>query len=121
MQRMQQRREETAALTELFNSVIPEFTPDDRQFHVWLQRYDVDIVAASIERTAEWVNQVEQKVEELEAEGKGVPAALRKTKLDIIKYASGTMKGKAAEPVKDSSASTAPTTRFDIEGDDELV
>lgn len=132
MQRIQQQREEVEALKELFNSLMPEYTPDDRQFCIWLQRYGVDVVASSIERTAEWLNQMEQKVEELEAAGKGVPAALRKTKLDIIKYASGTMKGKAAEAQK--KATTTGTTgatetiefldenktmSFNIDGNDE--
>jgi hypothetical protein len=124
MQRIQQQREEVEALKELFNSLMPEFTPDDRQFRIWLQRYGVDVVASSIERTAEWLNQMEQKVEELEAAGKGVPAALRKTKLDIIKYASGTMKGKAAEDATKASTtetleSEPSSTSFNLEGDDE--
>jgi hypothetical protein len=116
MQRMQQQREEVEALKELFNSLMPEFIPYDRQFRIWLQRYEVDVIAASIERTAEWVNQMQQKVEELEAEGRGVPAALRKAKLDIVKYASGTMKGKAAEPNKESTASTTSAECPTIEG-----
>jgi hypothetical protein len=84
--RIRRQKEETAALKELVAELFPpEFMVADSQFGVWLRRYEFDIVAESFERTADWLNQCQQKIEELEAEGKVIPAALCKTKLDVVK------------------------------------
>jgi hypothetical protein len=132
LSRIRQMKEEVEILKELFTDVLPVFVPDDRQFRIWLQRYDLDTVAASIERTAAWYNEAEQTIEELKVKGKPIPTVLRKTQLDIIKYASGVMKGKTVEAQKKTAAQVdttvaAETTElspspvdFNIEGDDEL-
>ena len=69
----------------------------DSQFGVWLRRYDFDIIAESFDRTADWLNQCQQKVEEAEAEGEEPDPRYCKTKLDVVKYASGVMVKKKAE------------------------
>jgi hypothetical protein len=97
LNRIRREKGEATSLKELYAELFPpEFLPEDRQFRVWLQRYDLETIAASIERTAAWYGECLQAIEELELEGKKPPAALRKGKLDIIKYASGTMRNKTA-------------------------
>ena len=96
--RVRREKQEAASLKELFIELFPpEFVPEDRQFRVWLQKYDLETIAASIERAAAWYGECLQAAEELEVKGKKPPAELRKNKLDIIKYASGTMRNKAHE------------------------
>lgn len=98
LNRIRRQKEETAALKELYAELFPpQFMVADSQFGVWLRRYDFDIVAESFDRAADWLNQCQQKIEELEAEGKVIPVALRKTKLDVVKYASGVMVKKTKE------------------------
>jgi|ERR1039458_4640564 hypothetical protein len=98
LNRIRLQKEETAALKELYAELFPpEFMAADTQFGVWLRRYDFDIVAESFDRTADWLNQCQQKVEEVEAEGKEPDPRLCKTKLDVVKYASGVMVKKSKE------------------------
>jgi hypothetical protein len=97
LNRIRREKEEAASLKELHIELFPpEFVPEDRQFRVWLQRYDLETIAASIERTAAWYGESLQAIEEIELKGKKPHAELRKGKLDIIKYASGTMRNKMA-------------------------
>lgn len=95
LNRIRREKEEAASLKELYVELFPpEFVPEDRVFRVWLQMYDLETVAASIERTAAWFSECLQTIEEIELKGKKLPTDLRKGKLDIIKYASGTMRNK---------------------------
>lgn len=98
LNRIRRHKEETAALKELYAELFPpEFMVADSQFGVWLRRYSFDIVSESFDRTADWLNQCQQKVEEAEAEGKEPEPRYCKTKLDVVKYASGVMVKKKAE------------------------
>lgn len=121
LNRIRRQKEEAASLRELYSDLFPpEFVPEDRQFRVWLQRYDLETIAASIERAASWYGECLQALEELELEGKKPPVQLRKGKLDIIKYASGTMRNKAQEPegaVPNVPSNTKPAS-FDFEDDE---
>ena len=99
LNRIRRQREEAAALKELYAELFPpeEFMVADSQFGVWLRRYSFDIITESFDRTADWLNQCQQKVEEAEAEGKKSDPHLCKTKLDVVKYASGVMVKKTKE------------------------
>lgn len=98
LSRIRREKEEAACLKELYEGLFPpDFMPEDRQFRVWLQRYDLETIAASIERAASWHGECLQAIEEIELKGKKPPAELWKGRLDIIKYASGTMRNKARE------------------------
>ena len=98
LNRIRRQREEAAALKELYAELFPpEFMVAESQFGVWLRRYEFDIVAESFDRTADWLNQCQQKVEEAEAEGEEPDPRFYKTKLDVVKYASGGMGKKSKE------------------------
>jgi hypothetical protein len=98
LNRIRRQREEAAALKELYAELFPpEFMVAESQFGVWLRRYEFDIVAESFDRTADWLNQCQQKVEEAEAEGEEPDPRFYKTKLDVVKYASGVMVKKSKE------------------------
>jgi hypothetical protein len=98
LNRIRRQKEETAALKELYVDLFPpEFTVADSQFGVWLRRYSFDIIAESFDRTADWLNQCQQKVEEAEAEGEEPDPRFCKAKLDVVKYASGVMVKKTKE------------------------
>lgn len=99
LNRIRRQREEAAALKELYAELFPpeEFMVADSQFGIWLRRYSFDIITESFDRTADWLNQCQQKVEEAEAEGKKSDPRLCKTKLDVVKYASGVMVKKTKE------------------------
>jgi len=94
-----QRKQDAAELAELFEVTLPEFMPDERQFLIWLRRYDKDIIAESIDRTAEWLINHAQRIEAALAEGRRVPAKLKEGKVldDIIRYATKVMINKTAE------------------------
>jgi hypothetical protein len=98
LNRIRRQKEETAALKELYADLFPsEFMVADSQFGVWLRRYDFDIIAESFDRAADWLNQCQQKIEEAEAKGEEPHPAYCKTKLDVVKYASGVMVKKTKE------------------------
>ena len=98
--RTRREKQEAASLKELFTDFFPpEFTPEDRQFRVWLQKYDLDTAVSAVERTAEWYNTCLQTIEEKGCTAytneKGAQVNLEKHKLDIIKYCSATMRNMA--------------------------
>ncbi|MGD1108412.1 MAG: hypothetical protein ABR865_15325 [Terracidiphilus sp.] len=101
--RIRREKQEAASLKELFTDFFPpEFTPEDRQFRIWLQKYDLDTAVSAVERTAEWYNTHLQSIEEAELEGKVYTnkdgdevISVEKNKLDIIKYCSATMRNMA--------------------------
>ena len=98
LNRIRRQKEETAALKELYAELFPpEFMVADSQFGVWLRRYSFDIITESFDRTADWLNQCQQKVEEAEAEGEEPDPRFYKTKLDVVKYSSGVMVKKSKE------------------------
>jgi hypothetical protein len=84
--------EEAEAVQQYWTTTLPlEFLPEIRQCQLWLRMYGgLDNVIGGLERTQQWLQQIEQENAELEAEGK--PTQITKTKLDVIKYASGVMK-----------------------------
>ncbi len=49
---LQTRHEECSALRELWNSLMPDVCPDDRQFLLWLNLHPFDRVVYSVKRTA---------------------------------------------------------------------
>lgn len=90
--RIHRQKEEVAALKELFaDNFPPEFLPSDHQFLIWLRRHDFEVVVAGLERTSDWHSEMNQTIEKYQAEGKVPPSQLYKSKLDIIRYSSGTM------------------------------
>src|ERR1035441_6457087 len=93
LNRIRRQKEEAAALKELYAELFPpeEFMVADSQFGVWLRRYSFDIITESFDRTADWLNQCQQKVEEAEAAGEEPDPLYCKTKLDVVRYASGVM------------------------------
>jgi hypothetical protein len=98
LNRIRRQREEAAALKELYAELFPpEFMVAESQFGVWLRRYSFDIIAESFDRTADWLNECQQKIEEAEAEGEKLDSRFYKTKLDVVKYASGVMVKKSKE------------------------
>jgi hypothetical protein len=98
LNRIRRQKEETAALKELYAELFPpEFMVADSQFGVWLRRYSFDIITESFDRTADWLNQCRQKVEEAEAAGEKPDPCYCKAKLDVVKYASGVMVKKSKE------------------------
>jgi hypothetical protein len=101
MDKIKRQKQEVETLKELFSAFFPpEFMPEDRQFHVWIQRYDFTIVGEAIEVTGEWYNMNLQRIEEKK---KGNMTKLEEqawqgmhfSRLNIVKYASGVMKHKA--------------------------
>jgi hypothetical protein len=84
--------EEAEAVQQYWTTTLPlEFLPEIRQCQLWLRMYGgLDNVIGGLERTQQWLQQIEQENAEFEAEGK--PTGITKTKLDVIKYASGVMK-----------------------------
>jgi hypothetical protein len=98
LNRIRRQKEETAALKELYAELFPaEFMVAASQFGVWLRRYDFNIIMESFDRTADWLNQCQQKVEEAESEGEETDPRYCKNKLDVVKYASGVMVKKTKE------------------------
>jgi hypothetical protein len=107
---LQQRREETAALKELYAELFTGEVPDDAQFQIWLRMYGFDEVAEALQDTRQKFNQLYQRAEELIAKGKKPPTGLLKSKTDIVRYASGCMKrskqrveGTFVEPEEEAS------------------
>jgi hypothetical protein len=77
-----ERRGHAAYLLELFEAMTG-FTTTERQCMIWLGRHHVDICTAAIERTAEWMQIINQNQDES-----------REVNYDaVVRYASGTMKG----------------------------
>jgi hypothetical protein len=92
LEQNRQRRQDAAQLNELFTLTIPDFKPpEERQFLIWLRRYSKDVIAASIDRTAEWYMNEESKAEK-DRDAKPT----RKTLMDIIRYATKVMINKTA-------------------------
>ena len=48
---LQQRTEECVVLKQLWQSVIPEFCPDDRQFGVWLGLHNFERMVNAVKST----------------------------------------------------------------------
>ena len=88
------KRENATYLSELFESLIG-FTPSHAQCMVWLNRFPVEICSAAIERTAEWLLEYQQTMNEnstvTDKETGETVELVDKTETDILKYASGTM------------------------------
>jgi hypothetical protein len=93
--KLRRLKEETQALQDFWATLFPDFEPlETRQCQVWIGRYDFNHICEGLE-----VTQAQQsKRLDAWAEG-GDPAKLKPpmTRLDVIKYASGTMKNKKNE------------------------
>jgi hypothetical protein len=81
--RIEQQRQEIAALKVLWETLYPEFpAPDTRQWQIWRKRYDFDMIVAGLETAnAKFARRASESVS----------GAM--TNDDVIRYASGTMKG----------------------------
>ena len=99
--KLAQRQEAAAELQALFESLFPlPFSPEYRQYYVWLDMYSVEVVVAGLQACGKWYNQHVQDQEEAEgqAEANGeqyTPDV--KSKIDIMKYASACMRTIKAE------------------------
>jgi hypothetical protein len=99
--RLEQQKEEVEALQGIFLTLFPEeYLPAIRQWHIWLNRYDFDLVADSLEAASEWHNKAEQDYQERVEQGQSPDRGMLKGKLDIVRYASGIMRNKAQEAAK---------------------
>ena len=86
--KLQVKRGHAAYLAELFESLMG-FTPTNQQCMIWLNRFDVDICAAAIERTGEFLLQYNQEADEEIRSGNLNYG--EKTQTDLLRYASGCM------------------------------
>ena len=96
----QQRKEDAEMLSGLFAALLPYFeVVDARQWNIWLRRYDVGVIAESLERTAEKYENMTEIVEKAVAEGRPVPEGLkaRWTQDEMYRYATGVRIKKTAE------------------------
>ena len=93
--KLRRLKEEIQALQDLWAMLFPDFEPlEQRQAHVWMNAYDFNHITESLEvAQARYSQRLDQW-----AEG-GDPAKLKPpmTRLDVTKYASGTMKNKKSE------------------------
>src|SRR5881227_97539 len=86
----QQRKQDAQTLVGLFADLLPYFEiPDQRQWNIWLRRYDRDIIAESLERTAEKYENQSEMVEKAIREGRPVPEELKQgwTLDTVLRYA----------------------------------
>jgi hypothetical protein len=110
--KLKEKQESTEYLKELFEGAL-FFIPPTQQFHTWLSRFDVELIAAAIERTGEWYIVQTQNLETAVKAGKMTQATadkVAKTQGEICSYASGVMKGmlaRAESPVPEAPASTS--------------
>jgi hypothetical protein len=84
-QKIARRKDEIAALREYWTQFVNEAdVPDDRQFHVWINRYGFDVAEASLEamvdRLSRWLHNPDEKPVDMER---------------LVTYASGIMKRKS--------------------------
>jgi hypothetical protein len=108
--KIRESNENIEALQQLWETLIGEPVPEDRQFRIWLNRYGFDIVAQSIEALAEWVSKNSQALAKIEEEEHREPTdeELRKhnkSLISIIQYVSGIMKRKASTDGSDQAYS----------------
>lgn len=89
MKQMTLQREQVEALTDLWKELFTEFpAPATRQFQVWLRLYDFEIVVYGLGAALQQLNKREQDMEQ------NKDGAMPMTSLDIVRYASGSMKHK---------------------------
>jgi hypothetical protein len=94
------RKEDAQMLSELFADLLPYFeVPDTRQWNIWLRRYDPDVIAESLERTAEKYENQSEMVEKAIRDGRNVPKELQEgwTLDTVLRYATGVMIKKTQE------------------------
>jgi hypothetical protein len=95
--KLAQRQEAAAELQALFESLFPlPFSPEYRQYYVWLDMYSVEVVVAGLQACGKWYNQHVQDQEEAEANDEEYTPDV-KSKIDIMKYASACMRTIKAE------------------------
>jgi hypothetical protein len=80
--RIEQQKREIAALKMLWETLYPEFpVPDTRQFQIWLKLYDFDTVVLGLEAAnIKFAKRAGSAAGQMESD-------------DVLRYASGTMKG----------------------------
>lgn len=87
--RLEEQRQQIDALLKLWKQLFPEFLqPDVRQFKVWLNLYDFEIVVYGLQKAMQFLNR--RILEKADAK---MPVELD----DILRYASGCMKKHAQE------------------------
>lgn len=91
MRRIEEARQYAKALTELWEVLIGQPVPSERQFVMWLTRYGFEIVEEAIHATAAWLSKMRQALEAIENPTPEEIAQHTKGKLDLIKYASKVM------------------------------
>jgi hypothetical protein len=94
--KLKQIAEDTQAIQALWRSLFHEFTPpDNRQCHIWLTRYGMDTVIYGLNAAGGNYNKKLQTLEEIEETGNEPTAeelaAGKWTRVEIMKYASGSM------------------------------
>jgi hypothetical protein len=113
-ERMAQQKAEVEALQEFWLSTFPEFEiPDVRQCQVWLKLYDFDTAWQSIEATN--LRMARRQDANPDAE---VPYSKPMGRGDVIRYASGVMKGMKllAEREREAEEREAQETREEAGG-----
>ncbi len=82
MARIERQTEESAALKALWTTLFPEFpAPDTRQFQIWLKLYDFGTVVQGLEAAnIKFAKRVGSTAGQMGSD-------------DVVRYASGTMKG----------------------------
>jgi hypothetical protein len=102
--KVERQKRERLALAALWESLFPSCpTPDDRQFIIWLNLYGFDVTVAGIERALVQQQRRQQKFDEAAREclagtasgiGPCAPSVPEPMDCDdIVRYASGVMKG----------------------------
>jgi hypothetical protein len=102
--KIERQKQERAALAKLWESLFPGCpVPGERQFTIWLNRYDFETVVAGLEKALQQEQRREQRYDEDRRKclagtawdtGPYIPTAAEPmTCGEIVKYASGVMQG----------------------------
>jgi len=104
--KIERQKQERVALAKLWESLFPQCPmPGERQLTIWLNLYEFETVVAGLERALQQEQRRQQNFDDDRREclanvawgngGKMIPTALQPMDCeDIIRYASGVMKGK---------------------------
>ena len=76
---LQNRKEMSALLRDLWQSLIPEFTPNESQFFLWLDRYGAEIAERAVRVTGTASSKRRALGQPMDADS-------------LVRYASGTMR-----------------------------
>ena len=96
--KLRRLREEVSAIQDFWRTLFPEFDPlEPRQCHVWINAYDFNHICSALEIAQARASQRMDQWQLFELEGGDPNTKPPMTRLDVIKYASGTMKNKKNE------------------------